>query len=228
MQNPAYIRHKLFTLWMTRLLAMGVGGGAKAVPSMVVRRFCSQQVGSRNQVNVLKKEGGEKMLKMLQCSCWFTATVSSQSQIQNCHFFSAKEQTRSKMASTRRYFWRYSASFIAMATSNMLFWLSSTLFTIIHDVDECGNITGRSKRSSRLVAQVAAGASDSHTSPVDKGQVGSRMSLNATACSCSETSDSPLTPPRPWGGGDISRFPAVLCCCSRDATVARQPCLPPR
>lgn len=35
---------------------------------MAVRRFWSQQVGRWNQVDVLEKEGGEKMLKTLQCS----------------------------------------------------------------------------------------------------------------------------------------------------------------
>lgn len=55
------------------------------MPSMVLRRFWSEQVGRRNQVDML-----DIMLEMLQCTRWFTATELLQSPIRISPFFSSK------------------------------------------------------------------------------------------------------------------------------------------
>lgn len=153
---------------------------------------------------------------------WESLGGNSTSFLQCLH--SAKQQTRSKTPSARRYFSSYCASHVAMATSNMLLPLlppNATLFTIFPRRTRWKHL--REKRAFPRAAEVAAGASDSRTRPADKGQV---VELNAAAGSCSETWASPHAPPptpsRPPSQPGGSRFPAVLCSCMQPALPGRR------
>lgn len=146
MRDPAYSRRKLFALWKATLLANG--GGAEACPrwgGAKVLESAGRQVEPGGRVWKRKEERNCLRCREFQVGSlpprryrgsqvkkhWESPGGNAASFLQRLH--SAKQQTRSKTPSARRYFSSYCASHIAMATSNMLLPLlppNATLFTI--------------------------------------------------------------------------------------------------